>query len=143
MRKNNQTNASKDVAKFVAGIVAADLIGAIWFLGAGYTSFVVLGLNITPSVAAFGIAFDSLLLLALIHYAWHPDIIEPNISKKMFFIFVGSVTCIVAALHIGRLVFGLDLILGDWHSPMWLSWIGALITAYISYTSFHLAGICK
>ena len=34
---------------------------------------------------------------------------------------------------------GLLPVNADWEVPVWLSWIGTLITAYLSYMSFHLA----
>jgi len=137
MANNKHRNRLREWAKFFSGLVAADLIGAIWFASSGFPPYTILGINLTASLVNFGIAFDIFLFITLVHYAWHPSILEPNFSRRGLFIFIGIFTGFVAIVHIFRLALGLDLELGSFSAPMWLSWLGAIITAFISYTSFH------
>ena len=51
----------------------------------------------------------------------------------------GIIFGVVAVAHVWRLFTGADLMLGDYSVPLWLSWIGVAITAYLTYASFHLA----
>jgi len=42
-------------------------------------------------------------------------------SKIAIFIFT-----IIAIAHLLRIVFGVDLIIGSWHAPMWVSMLGVI-----------------
>lgn len=43
---------------------------------------------------------------------------------------------IVALLHVARIVWGFDLTIGTWSAPLWLSWIGAIVAAFLAYTAY-------
>ena len=128
----------REAAKFIAGLVAADIIVLIWMVTSEVLPLSVLGIEFTKTAANVGVAFDTFLLIVLIHYAWHPGALEPTMSRRAMFVLVGLLTAIGAVVHIARITLGLDLILGGWLVPMWLSWFGAGVSAFISYTSFHL-----
>jgi hypothetical protein len=57
----------------------------------------------------------------------------------MLLVIVGIVFLVVMLLHLARLVFNLNLALGSFDVPVWLSWVGVFITGYLSYSSFHFA----
>jgi hypothetical protein len=136
-KKHSHRKFLKDLSKVLTGLVIADIVGIIWMLSSGVLPWDILGVQWTTSLVNLGLAFDIFLLLALVHYGWHPDHLEPTFSRNGLFIFIGIFTGLVAAVHIVRIAFGLPLILGSWESPMWLSWFGAIITVFISYSSFH------
>lgn len=60
-------------------------------------------------------------------------------NKKMFLQVVGVIFLIIAVLHLLRLVYGWEAILGGWMVPMWLSGIAVLVTGYLSYSGFRLS----
>lgn len=131
------TRFLREAAKFVAGVVAADLLVGLWLLAAGTLPETVFGLWITVQSAWLWTGFDALVLLILIHYAWTPDILEPHASSRALFFVVGIIMGIVAIVHFLRLVFGWPVMIDGWLAPMWVSWVGVVIAAYLSYTSFH------
>jgi len=42
-------------------------------------------------------------------------------------------------LHLVRVVKQLDLQIGDWAAPAWVSWIGTVVPAALSFSAFRLA----
>jgi hypothetical protein len=90
-------------------------------------------------MAWLAIAFDLFLFVMLVHYAWHPKALEPKSSSQSLFFLVGVVTGLVALVHLLRLAFGWTVAVGSWSMPLWLSGAALIITAYISYASFHFA----
>jgi len=127
----------REIAKFASGLVLADFMCAWWFAASGLLPMKVWGIQMTAEIAYLGMAFDLLLFALLVHYAWHPSILEPTVSKRRFFMLVGIVTAIVGLAHLARLALGVDVAIGSFQFPIWLSWVGAILTIYISYASFH------
>ena len=80
--------------------------------------------------------FDVLLFLALVHYSWHAEVHAPSLKQKNIFLIIGIITGAIALLHFLRLVFGVSINIGGWEAPYWLSWVGTIVAAYISYSSF-------
>ena len=133
------TQGVREVGKFLAGLVAADLIFGLWLLASGGLPQWVLGMYITVPFAWLWVGFDVFVLLVLIHALWHPKALEPHASSRALFFVVGVIMGVVALVHFLRLVFGWSVIIGGWDAPLWVSWIGVIAAGYISYTSFHLA----
>lgn len=133
------TQAVREIGKFVSGIVAADLIAGLWLLASGGLPGMFFGMYITEPFAWLWAGFDVFVLLVLVHYSWHPKALEPHTSSRTLFFVVGVIMAAVAIAHFLRLVFGWSVIIGGWDAPLWLSWIGVIVAAYISYASFHLA----
>jgi hypothetical protein len=52
---------------------------------------------------------------------------------------VGVIFTIVALAHLWRLFASADLMIMGWAVPLWLSWFGVAITAYMAYASFRFA----
>jgi len=128
----------KEIGKFVSGLVAADLLMGLWLLtGGGSLPQSLFGLWITSQLAWLWVGFDAFVLLVLIHYAWNPKTLEPHASSRTLFFLIGLIMGVVTVIHFLRLVFGWSVVIGGWEAPMWLSWVGLIVAAYLCYTSFH------
>ena len=60
-------------------------------------------------------------------------------SQKSFSLTAGVIFSLIALLHVLRLVFGWEAIIGGWAVPTWLSWVAMLIAGYLSYQGFRLS----
>ena len=49
-------------------------------------------------------------------------------SRLAFIIFI-----LVALAHLLRLVFGVDVVIGDWDAPLWISVLGTVVPALIAW----------
>lgn len=126
----------REVAKFATGMVAADFLIGVWLIGSDILPRDFLGVNLTPSFLAAWLVFDLVLIVILIHYAWHADIFSPTSTQKNIFVIVGIATGVIALLHLYRIVFGVSVVIGGWEAPLWLSGIGTVVAGYVSYASF-------
>jgi hypothetical protein len=129
----------REAAKVGVGLFAADLLSVWWLGGAGIFPLAILGTTWTESAILPITLFDAAVILLLAHYAWrtHEPIRSP--SEKHLLTAAGVLFLIVCLLHLARIAFGWPLILGDFAIPVWLSWFGVAVTAYLSYASFHFA----
>jgi hypothetical protein len=130
----------REIAKIGVGLVAADLISVLWFSGAGFFPVTILNITWTSAAVVPIVLFDSALILLLAHYGWSMKLPIESPSEKKLLLIIGTVFFIVALVHLVRLAFALDLNLGDVAVPLWMSWLGVIIPAYLSYCSFHFAG---
>jgi len=137
MGKN--THRLREFAKFASGLVAGDLLVLAWFWNQGMIPVNFWGITFSTQIAAFGIAFDFLLLMLLIHYGWHAEIISPSTNQKTYYVTVGIVFSIIAAIHFLRLFFEWYVQIGSWVIPHWLNGIGIALATYLAYSSFHFA----
>lgn len=128
-----------ELAKFASGLILGDFIAGWWFSAHNLFPMSFLGVTLTASMIGPWLAFDAALFLILVHYGWNVGR-TPHLSGKGFFTIIGIIFGIVALLHFVRLIFGVTLVFGTFEVPLWLSWIGAAATAYLSYMSFYLAG---
>ena len=133
------TQRLREIAKFAAGLVAGDLLFGFWLLTAGSLPQTIFGIWITVPTAWLWVGFDLFVLLVLFHYAWNPKLLEPHASSRSLLFVVGIIMGVVAIIHFLRLVFAWPVVIGGWPAPMWISWIGVVVAAYISYASFHFA----
>lgn len=125
-----------ELAKFASGLVAGDFI-CLWGLSSyGILPVDFLGITFTQAVVVPGLVFDGALFLALVHYGWHIGKI-PHLRERTYLNIAGTVFALVAIAHLFRLFTGAPIVIGGWEAPLWLSWIGTLGTAYLSYASFH------
>ena len=58
---------------------------------------------------------------------------------RVYLIVSGGIFALVALLHLVRVVKQLDLQIGDWAAPAWVSWIGTVVPAARSFSAFRLA----
>ncbi len=130
----------QDCAKVTVGLFIADILAVILL----YTN------NVIGSISFFGlvftkasvmpiILFDIAIIILLIHYGWHINLPVKYFAERSLLMIVGVLLAFIALAHVLRIIVGAPIIVGSVSVPLWLSWIGALVTAYISYTSFHFA----
>ena len=60
-------------------------------------------------------------------------------SQKTFNLLAGAIFAVAALLHLLRLYFGWTAVLIDWTVPMWVSWLGLVVTAGLAYFGIRLA----
>jgi hypothetical protein len=132
-------HTSRELSKFLSGLIAGDFLFGLWFYFSAYTSVTFLGMSFNrPAITAW-LIFDVVLFIFLVHYAWHMPERPRTKNEKGFHMAIGIVFTIVALLHLSRIVFGWDFNLGSWDVPYWLNGVGTLITAFFAYVSFSLA----
>ena len=131
-----------EIAKFAAGLVAADFLWLLWFSQQHLHSIAFFGMSVTSDMLLPNLIFDLALFVILIHYAWHVGKI-PAMRERSYIFIVGVLFSLVAIAHFWRIFTGADLMLGDWDVPVWLSWFGVAVTTYLAYMSFHLAARMK
>ncbi len=59
-------------------------------------------------------------------------------SQKIFTIIASVIFGVVALSHVLRIFFGWPAVIGGWTVPMWLSWIGLVVTGGLSYSGINL-----
>lgn len=59
--------------------------------------------------------------------------------QKMYIKLTGFIFSVVAVLHLLRLIFRWDVILGDWEVPIWISFVGVLGGGFLAYMGFKLS----
>lgn len=129
----------REAAKVGVGLVIADFISVLWFSGAGFFPLTILGITWSAAAVWPIIIFDLALILLLAHYGWSMKLPIKSPTERGLLKLVGLIFLIVALLHLLRIAFGWDLILGNVAIPLWLSWLGVVIPGYLSYSSFHFA----
>jgi hypothetical protein len=60
-------------------------------------------------------------------------------SRKAYLHVAACIFSVVGLLHLARIVFGWSVVIGDWTVPMWLSWVGVVVTGALAYFGFSLA----
>lgn len=126
-------------AKLAAFFVLADLVAVLWLASTGYFPLDVLGITF-PETSVLPLAvFDIAILIILVHFGWHITLPVQSPTEKNLLVIAGVVFGVVSLAHLLRLAFGLDIVIGSFYAPGWLSWVGIIITGYLSYSSFHFA----
>ena len=59
-------------------------------------------------------------------------------DQKTFTIVAGAIFALVALVHVLRILMGWPAVIGDWTVPMWVSWIGLVVTGGLSYFGLSL-----
>ena len=59
-------------------------------------------------------------------------------KQKTFTLTAGVVFSIIAVLHVLRLLFGWEAMIGGWNVPLWVSWVAIAVSGYLGYTAFKL-----
>lgn len=128
----------QEIAKFAAGLVAADFLWLLWFSQQRVHAISFFGITFTSEMLLPALIFDIALFLILTHYGWHIGKI-PTMREHTYVVIAGVVFTVVAIMHLWRVFTGSDLMIGDWDAPIWLSWFGIAATTFLAYTSFHFA----
>lgn len=126
-----------EIAKFGAGIIAADFVFLIWIAQANVLPVEFFGRVLTIDMLLPALVFDAALFFILVHYGWHIGKI-PALRERAYLLIAGCVFGIVALLHMARIFANADLSIAGYSLPLWLSWVGVAITAYLSYMSLRL-----
>jgi len=126
-----------EIAKFLSGLILGDFICLWWLSAGGYLPMSIIGITWTQSIVAPGLVFDAVLFIILVHYGWHIGK-TPKLNNRTYFSVVGTILGLVALLHLFRLFTGVNIIIAGWQVPLWLSWVGTIVAAYLSYMSFRL-----
>ena len=58
-------------------------------------------------------------------------------NKKTFSAVVGVIFSAIAVLHLLRAVFGWKAVIGSFEVPIWLSWVAAVVAAYLAYSALR------
>jgi hypothetical protein len=128
-----------EAAKFCAGLVTADFFTQWWLMGQPFEATQFLGISVTKDMLAPAMLIDVFLFLILLHYAWHVGKI-PRVKERMYFVFAGAIFTVVCLAHLARVLTGAEFVIFGWYVPVFLSWIGIVVSFYLAYASFHLAG---
>ena len=127
-----------DFAKFAAGLVLGDFICGLWLSASNMLPVTFIGATITSDMIMPWLAFDAVLFIILVHYGWHIGK-TPAIRSRTYLLTVGTILGIVSLAHFIRLFVSAEIVVAGFIIPMWLSWIGVAVAAYLSYMSFRLA----
>lgn len=60
-------------------------------------------------------------------------------ALRPFLILVGVIFTAIAAMHVWRLLSGWPVVVGNTAIPMWVSWLGLLVTAILALLAFRHA----
>lgn len=128
----------RELSKFFAGVIAADIIVGFWVLTQGVYAFPFLGIVFTPPPVYAWLTVDFILFVFLIHYGWKISLPLKH-PQHTFFIIAGCVFFLVAAMHLLRVLFGLSFSVGGFTIPYWLNILGVIVTTFLGYTSLSFA----
>jgi threonine/homoserine/homoserine lactone efflux protein len=140
---NTHKHLLREFAKFLSGLVAGDFIAGVWLISMKSNSFTALGVNFNMDMMIAWLLFDIVLFLLLVHYGWRANIVSPSISERSIYKIIGWVLGLVAVAHFLRIAFGVSIMIDAFSVPLWFSWIGFIVTAYLSYSSFHFSRAAK
>jgi hypothetical protein len=137
-----RNHSLQEVAKFAAGVVAADFLWLLWFSQQHLHSIQFFGMSVTSEMLLPNLIFDIAMFIILVHYAWHIGKI-PAMRERSYIFLAGCIFSLVAVMHLWRVFTGADLMIGNWDAPVWLSWFGLSVSTYLAYMSFHLTARMK
>jgi hypothetical protein len=60
-------------------------------------------------------------------------------KPKTYALTAGLIFLVIALLHLARLIFGWEAIIGGWAVPTWVSVIALLVAAYLGYEGLKLS----
>src|SRR3989344_4127910 len=123
-----------ELAKLGAGLVLGYFLAVLWILSQGSFPVTFYGAEFGIDTAAQIILFDIALFIILVHYGWHLGS-TPRLRTHVYFLTVGVILGIVSLAHMVRIFTGIDIAIIGWSVPLWVSYIGTLVAAYLSYMS--------
>ncbi len=129
----------KELAKLATGFVLADAFSVLWLMGAHLFPLQFLGITMTQNIVVPALVCDAVLALLLAHFGWGVSLPVRTLRERTLLFALGTLLALVALAHWTRVAFGMDLVLGGWLVPVWLSWVAMVATTYLSYMSFHFA----
>lgn len=127
-----------ELAKLGAGLVLGDFLAVLWLIAQGSFPVTFYGASLGVETATPIILFDIALFIILVHYGWHLGS-TPRLRTHVYFLTVGIILGVVSLAHLVRVFTGVDIAILGWSVPLWVSYIGTLVAAYLSYMSFYLS----
>lgn len=129
----------REIAKVLIGLFAADIICGTWLAAAGMLPITLFGVSWGAGSIIPGVLFDAAVIIILAHYAWRTKLPIKSPTERGLLVVVGLIFLMMLLAHLARLAFGLSFVIDAIAIPLWLSWFGVLVLAYLSYSSFHFA----
>ena len=59
-------------------------------------------------------------------------------NNKSYLSVTGVVFLLIAVLHVLRIVYGWEAVIGGWEVPIWLSWVALVVSGYLAWTAKRL-----
>lgn len=59
-------------------------------------------------------------------------------NQKTFTLIAGVVFSLIAVLHVLRLIFKWQAVIGGWNVPGWVSCLALFLSGYLAYSAFKL-----
>lgn len=131
-------NVLHELAKIGAGLVLGDFLAVLWLISQGNFPVNFYGANFGLDTAAPVLIFDVALFIILVHYGWHLGS-TPRLRTRTYFLAIGIILGVVSLGHLIRVFTGAGVAILGWMVPLWVSYIGTMVAAYLSYMSFYLA----
>jgi hypothetical protein len=60
-------------------------------------------------------------------------------SKSTYFLVSGAIFLVIAAVHGLRMLFKWEVVVGGWQAPLWVSAVGFVFAAYLTFEGFRLS----
>ncbi len=60
-------------------------------------------------------------------------------DQKTFSLISGVIFLLIAILHVLRIVYAWDAVIGGWEVPKWISWVAIAVGAYLGYEGLRLS----
>ena len=66
-------------------------------------------------------------------------------SQRTYYSVTGVIFLIIALLHLGRVIYGWEAVIGGWAVPLWLSGVAVVVAGCLSYCGLtpHFCRISK
>ncbi len=60
-------------------------------------------------------------------------------DQKTFSLISGVIFLLIAILHVLRVVYAWDAVIGGWEVPKWISWAAIAVGVYLGYEGLRLS----
>lgn len=60
-------------------------------------------------------------------------------DRKTYYLTVSGIFFIIAALHLARVIYSWEAVIGGVTIPLWFSWIGAVLAGYLGVRGWQFA----
>lgn len=62
-----------------------------------------------------------------------------KMKQEAYIKVTGLIFSVITILHVLRLIFGWDAVLGGWQVPVWLSFIAVALGGFLAYSAFKFS----
>ena len=60
-------------------------------------------------------------------------------NQRSFTLLAGIIFAIIALLHLSRIIYGWEAVIGGWTVPQWISWVALAVAGYLGYEGLRLS----